>query len=81
MTTSRPFELSIAMLYVIVVLSLIHVSILFRSGFLPRTLTFFATIYEQTTVDISVDPAILTVALCLSINIFTQKHISVSKYI
>ena len=81
MTSSCPFELSITMFNVIVIFSLVHVRIFFCTRFLPSTLPLFATVYKHATVNVSISPAILTISFCLAIVIFSQKHISIGKYI
>ena len=79
MTTSCPMKLSKAVFVVINIISFVLVGTFFDSWFLPDSLSLFLSFNKCSAVGISICPSILTVALSLAVDVFSNENIAVRK--
>lgn len=75
MAASVPLELSVAVLLVVLVATLVLIAVLV-AALLPLSLSILLAIIELAHVRIAVGPGILTIALCLTVKVFTNVCVS-----
>lgn len=79
--TTGPFEFAKAVLLVIKVLTFVGVGVLLVATLFPYAFPDFHAVKESAAVCVAVGPAVLSVAVCLSIVILAQVDVTVRKLI